>query len=693
MSTADFLVELGTEELPPNTLNTLMQAFADEVGRGLDEARLEHGEIRAYASPRRLAVIVDELASAQASRDVQQKGPPVKIAFDDAGEPAAPALAFARKCGVDVATLDRVATEKGEWLVYNATEEGRSTADLIGPIVSDALNRLPIARRMRWGDGDAEFVRPVHWLVMLHGEDVVETSVLGLASGRQTRGHRFHSPEPFDIPEPSRYVDLLESRGRVVVDVTRRRKQIEAGVALEAASIDGVVMGGDALFDEVTALVEWPVPLLGRFEASYLELPREVVISTLTGHQRYFPIANAGGELMNAFVTVANLDSKDPAQVRDGNERVIRPRLADAAFFWDSDRKSTLASRVPGLDKVVYQQGLGSLGDKSRRVEAVARHIAAALGHPDDQVARAATLAKCDLSTGMVGEFPELQGTMGAYYAQADGEPAAVSTAIREQYLPRFAGDVLPATRDGQILALADRLDTLAGIFALGKRPSGNRDPFGLRRAALGVVRLLIECELEVDIKAAIACAVSLQPTGDPEQDLVADIYGFIAERLRRYFQDRDTELATTTLDAVMARQPVSLLDFAHRLAAVKEFLALEEAESLAAANKRIANILKKSDEHDGKTIDASLFDDVAETELHAALQRVGDIVRPMLAQHDYTEALRELAALKQPIDRFFDDVMVMTDDEAVRANRLVLLGELRTLFLGIADVSRLSAS
>ena len=693
MSTADFLVELGTEELPPNTLNTLMQAFADEVGRGLDEARLEHGEIRAYASPRRLAVIVDELASAQASRDVQQKGPPVKIAFDDAGEPAAPALAFARKCGVDVATLDRVATEKGEWLVYNATEEGRSTADLIGPIVSDALNRLPIARRMRWGGGDAEFVRPVHWLVMLHGEDVVETSVLGLASGRQTRGHRFHSPEPFDIPEPSRYVDLLESRGRVVVDVTRRRKQIKAGVALEAASIDGVVMGGDALFDEVTALVEWPVPLLGRFEASYLELPREVVISTLTGHQRYFPIANAGGELMNAFVTVANLDSKDPAQVRDGNERVIRPRLADAAFFWDSDRKSTLASRVPGLDKVVYQQGLGSLGDKSRRVEAVARHIAAALGHPDDQVARAATLAKCDLSTGMVGEFPELQGTMGAYYAQADGEPAAVSTAIREQYLPRFAGDELPATRDGQILALADRLDTLAGIFALGKRPSGNRDPFGLRRAALGVVRLLIECELEVDIKAAIACAVSLQPTGDPEQDLVADIYGFIAERLRRYFQDRDTELATTTLDAVMARQPVSLLDFAHRLAAVKEFLALEEAESLAAANKRIANILKKSDEHDGKTIDASLFDDVAETELHAALQRVGDIVRPMLAQHDYTEALRELAALKQPIDRFFDDVMVMTDDEAVRANRLVLLGELRTLFLGIADVSRLSAS
>ena len=693
MNTADFLVELGTEELPPTTLNTLMRAFADEVERGLGEARLAHGEITAYASPRRLAVIVEDLALAQASRDVQQKGPPVRIAFDDQGEPQAPALAFAKKCGVDVAALERIATDKGEWLVHNATEDGQATADLVGPIVSDALSRLPIARRMRWGDGDAEFVRPVHWLVMLHGHDVVDTTVLGLTAGRQTRGHRFHAPAPFNIPEPSAYAELLESQGRVVVDVSRRRALIETGVAEQAAAIDGVAMGGPALFDEVTALVEWPVPLLGRFEESYLALPKEVVTSTLTGHQRYFPVADADGRLLNAFVTVANLDSKDPEQVKDGNERVIRPRLADAAFFFDSDRKATLASRVPTLDKVVYQQGLGTLGDKTRRVEAIARHVAAALGHADEHVARAATLAKCDLVTGMVGEFPELQGTMGAYYAEADAEPAAVVASIREQYLPRHAGDELPATKDGQILALADRLDTLAGIFALGKRPSGNRDPFGLRRAALGIVRILIECELELDLKAAIAHAVSLQPVDDMDDNVDAGIYTFIAERLRRYFQDRDAELETTTLDAVMARQPASLLDFAHRLNAVKEFLVLDEAESLAAANKRIANILKKSEEQGGKTIDASLFEEAAEEELHAAMERVGNIVRPMLANHDYTKALSELAALREPVDRFFDDVMVMTDDEAVRANRLVLLGELRTLFLDVADVSRLSAA
>ncbi len=693
MSTADFLVELGTEELPPTTLNTLMHAFADELGRGLDEARLEHGTITAYASPRRLAVIVEDLTRAQPSRDIQQKGPPVRIAFDDKGEPLAPALAFARKCGVEVAALERIATDKGEWLIHNATEAGQATADLIGPVVSDALSRLPIARRMRWGDGDAEFVRPVHWLVMLHGQDVVDASVLGQHAGRQTRGHRFHAPAPFNIPEPAAYVELLESQGRVIVDVARRRELIEAGVEEAAAAIDGVVMGDAALMDEVTALVEWPVPLLGRFDEDYLALPKEVVISTLTGHQRYFPVADSEGRLLNAFVTVANLDSKDPAQVRDGNERVIRPRLADAAFFYDSDRKTTLASRVPGLDKVVYQQGLGTLGDKTRRVEAIARHIAEALGHPVEAVARAATLAKCDLSTGMVGEFPELQGTMGAYYAQADGEPAAVAVSIREQYLPRHAGDELPGSRDGQILALADRLDTLAGIFALGKRPSGNRDPFGLRRAALGVVRILVECELDLDVKAAIAQAVSLQPVDAGEQHLDADVYDFIAERLRGYFQDRDTELETTTLDAVMARQPASLLDFAHRLAAVKEFLGMDEALSLAAANKRIANILKKSGEDASKAIDPSLFEETAEKALHEALEQARDVVQPLLANHDYTAALRALATLKEPVDRFFDDVMVMTDDEAVRANRLVLLGELRTLFLDVADVSRLSAA
>ncbi len=695
MKHADFLVEVGTEELPPKALLALMTSFGTELAAGLGDARLAHGAVRSFASPRRLAVIVEDLAEAQQSREVEQKGPPVRIAFDAAGEPQPPALAFAKKCGVDVSALERVATDKGEWLSFTATEEGRSTAELIGDIVEAALGRLPIPRRMRWGDSDAEFVRPVHWLVMLHGKDVVETRVMGLPAGRESQGHRFHAPGPVAIPEPAAYLDTLDSAGFVIADFDRRRRLVESGVNAAATEVGGSIVDGESLYDEVTALVEWPVPLLGRFEEKYLELPPEVVTSTLTSHQRYFPVADAEGRLVNAFVTVANLESKDPEQVRDGNERVIRPRLADAAFFWDSDRKSPLEARVAALDRVVYQQGLGSLGDKSRRVGTIVQHLAEALGRPDKEAARAAVLAKCDLLTGMVGEFPELQGTMGAYYASADGESDAVAAAIREQYLPRFAGDTLPATPDGQILALADRLDMLAGIFALGKKPSGNRDPFGLRRAALGIVRILIECELDLDLKSALRLAAELQPVDSKNVAIVADeLYHFVADRLRRYFQDRDATLATETLDAVMARQPASLLDFAHRLNAVKGFLELDEAESLAAANKRIANILKKSSAEIGDAgVDASLFHEAAEKDLFAALQRVGERVRPLIAEHDYTEALRLLAELRVPVDRFFDDVMVMTEDEAVRQNRLTLLGELRTLFLDVADVSRLHAA
>ena len=695
MTSADFLVELGTEELPPKALRPLMEAFGQLLEAGLDDARLEHGAVETYASPRRLAVIVRELADAQPSRTIEQKGPPVRIAFDDAGEAQPPALAFAKKCGVEVGDLDRRSTDKGEWLSFTATEQGRRTSELIGEIVESALGKLPIPRRMRWGDGDAEFVRPVHWLVMLHGSDVVDTGVLGFAAGRESAGHRFHSAGPVGIADPSSYLEALESKGHVIADFARRRAMIEAGVADAAAGIGGHIVDGEALYDEVAALVEWPVPVLGRFEDKYLELPPETVTSTLTSHQRYFPVENADGKLMNAFVTVANLDSRDPDKVRDGNERVIRPRLADAAFFWDSDRKERLDARIETLDRVVYQQGLGSLGDKSRRVARLTAGLANDLAADAEAVERAALLSKCDLVTGMVGEFPELQGIMGAYYAAADGEAEAVVTAIREQYLPRFAGDELPQSLPGQLLALADRVDTLAGVFALGKKPSGNRDPFGLRRAALGVVRILIECGHDVDLKAAITDAVRLQPVdGTDATALAEDIYAFIAERLRGYFQDRDTALATETLDAVMVRQPVSLVDFADRLAAVKDFLKLEEATSLAAANKRIANILKKSGSGDlGGEIDVALLDEAAEKVLHEELERVGQTVRPMIEQHAYTEALRALAALKDPVDHFFDEVMVMADDEAIRHNRLTLLGELRTLFLGIADVSRLSVA
>lgn len=694
MKSADFLVELGTEELPPKALRSLMDAFAEGMAQGLEEARLEHDAVEAYASPRRLAVIVRKLAFGQAPREIEHKGPPVRIAFNDTGEPQPPALAFARKCGVGVEDLDRTATDKGEWLSFRATEEGKATAELIGGILENALAHLPIPRRMRWSDSDIEFVRPVHWLVLLHGDDVVDASIMEFTAGRKSQGHRFHAAGEVAIPSPSAYLDVLEKDGYVIADFERRREMVVKGVEEAAESVDGKIVDGESLYDEVAALVEWPVPMLGRFDEAFLDLPPEVVTSTLTGHQRYFPVAGGNGKLLNAFVTVANIDSKDPAQVREGNERVIRPRLSDAAFFWNSDLKVNPAERVELLDKVVYQQGLGSLGDRAERVSRIVVNLSQQLGIDQDPLVRAAKLAKTDLLTGMVGEFPDLQGLMGAYYAREHGEDPVVVDAIREQYLPRFAGDALPASPGGQILALADRLDTLAGVFALGKRPSGNRDPFGLRRAALGIVRILIECELDVDLKNAIQRALELQPVERLDRAAVADeLYHFITERLRRYFQDRDASLTTETLDSVMARQPVSLVDFAHRLAAVKGFLELDEAESLAAANKRIANILKKSAADGEHGVDSSLLDEAAEKELFAALERVGDAVRPMIASHDYTEALKTLANLREPVDRFFDDVMVMADDEDVRRNRLALLGELRTLFLGVADVSRLSAA
>ncbi len=695
VSTADLLIELGTEELPPKALRALMHAFGDALAAGLDEARFAHGEVSVYASPRRLAVIVADLAATQPERELVHKGPPVAIAFDADGEPLPPATAFAKKCGVAVSELDRTSTAKGEWLSFSAVEPGRPLAELIGDIAETALGKLPIPRRMRWGANDTEFVRPVHWLVVLHGSDVVDVTIMGLDAGRNSRGHRFHAPASITIPEPSRYLEVLETEGYVIADFAKRRQSIETGVGAAAAGIGGTVLGSDALYDEVAALVEWPVPLLGRFDTRFLELPTEAVTSTLTSHQRYFPIVDADGQLMNAFVTVANLESEDPAQVRDGNERVVLPRLADAAFFWDSDRAQRLDTRIEALDRVVYQQGLGTVGDKSRRAAALAANLALQVGSDPAVVERAAALAKCDLVTGMVGEFPDLQGIMGAYYALADGEAESVATAIREHYLPRFAGDLLPGSAAGRLLALADRLDTLAGIFALGKRPSGNRDPFGLRRAALGVVRILIECELEIDLKAAIATAIAAQPAGDAaDAGLASELYHFVVERLRRYFRDRDAALAAETLDAVMAREPASLLDFAHRLAAVKRFLALDEAASLAAANKRIANILDKAgDGAAGGTVDAALLSDSAERELFTALDRIGGDLAPLVAKRDYTAALRTLAELRAPVDRFFDDVMVMTDDAALRGNRLALLAAVRSLFLEVADVSRLSVT
>ncbi|MDH3532499.1 MAG: glycine--tRNA ligase subunit beta [Gammaproteobacteria bacterium] len=688
----DFLVEIGTEELPPKALRRLMDAFAGNLEAAVDAARLEHGPTHAYASPRRLAVLIEALAAGQADRRIAQKGPPVSVAFDDAGNLTAAGAAFATKCGVEITALGRTKSAKGEWLSCDMLEQGQSAAALLPELVEKALAGLPIPRRMRWGDGDAEFVRPVHWIVMLHGRCVIDATIMGIAAGNVSRGHRFQSAGPLTISAPSHYLHELEQQGHVIADFERRRDMVQSGVEAEATRAGGHIVDGESLYDEVASLVEWPVPVTGSFDREFLRLPREVVISTLTGHQRYFPVADDNGNLLPQFITVANIESKAPDQVRDGNERVIRPRLADAAFFWDNDRRTPLAARQDALREVVYQRGLGSLADKSDRVGAIAGWLAAELGVDADNAVRAAALSKCDLLTGMVVEFPDLQGTMGRYYAAIDGEPGAVATAIDEQYMPRHAGDALPASADGQLLAIAERLDTLAGIFTIGKKPSGNRDPFGLRRAALGIVRILVECGLDLDLRAMIGVAVDAQPAGKTAKDAVSEaLYTFISDRLRRYFLDRDTDLATETFDAVLARHPRSLVDFERRLGAVQAFIELESASSLAAANKRIGNILKQADEVGDAPVKEKLLRDAAEIELWSALNDARTRVAPLLEARDYTLALSELAELRAPVDRFFDAVMVMVDDGPIRNNRLALLRELRASFLDVADISRLA--
>jgi glycyl-tRNA synthetase beta chain len=697
----DLLIEIGTEELPPTALRQLIDAFNAGVVEGFIGARLGHGTVHQFASPRRLALVVESLDEKQADRTITVKGPPVRIAFDGAGEPTKAALAFAKKCGVEISALGRDSSGDGEWLCHESAEPGQETAALVPGIVEAALDKLPIPRRMRWGSHDFEFVRPVHWLILMHGDEVIPGSVLGMSSGNTTRGHRFHSVGEIDIGTPGDYAATLGKKGYVLASFDERREKIVKAVSEAAAAAGGTALGDDALFDEVTALTEWPVPMTGTFDEAFLELPREVIVATLTSHQRYFPVADKGGALLPVFITLANLESKEPDRVRDGNERVIHPRLADAAFFWETDRGKPLADRAESLRNVVYQKGLGSLHDKSMRVAALAARFSEELGLSPDDATRAAVLAKCDLVTGMVGEFPELQGTMGGYYAAAGGEPEAVASAIAEQYLPRFAGDDLPETAAGQMLAVADKLDTLAGIFALGKKPSGNRDPFGLRRAALGVIRILVEKNLDLDLGNAIETAVVQQPVAGETQGATRDeLYEYIMERARSYFLDQESAWTQDMFEAVLARRPSSLADFQRRLVAVAEFVSMDSAASLAAANKRTANILRQAGggfdtgAHDRRpfdTIDRSLLEADAEISLYEAMESARSDVGPLVEQRAYTESLQRLAQLRNPVDTFFDDVMVMTEDEVKRKNRLNLLAGLRSLFLGVADISRLT--
>jgi glycyl-tRNA synthetase beta chain len=689
MAKRDFLVEIGTEELPPKSLFVLTEAFAEGIKRELSTAGLRHGNVRWFATPRRMAVLIEGVAERQPDQEIKRLGPAVSQAFDTSGQPTRAALGFAASCGTTIDALQQVDGPKGKVLQFVGVKTGADTKALLPGAVNAALRTLPIARRMRWGSGEEEFVRPVHWVVMLFGSTIIDAEVLGIRAGKATRGHRFHAPKEIPLRSPSSYCKTLLEKGWVVADVQERRERIRVGVTELARSLGGEAVIAADLLDEVTALVEWPVPLSGRFDAQYLMLPAEVPIATMQDHQRYFPVRDAGGRLMNAFITVANIESRDPDKIRDGNERVVRPRLADAAFFWKTDREQTLENRREALRSVTFQTQLGSQFDRSERIAKLATHIADALGGDPSLTRRAAELSKCDLLTNMVGEFPELQGTMGKYYAQHEGEAAEVCEALEEQYLPRFSGDGLPSTAVGRALALADKLDLIAGIFGIGQKPSGTRDPYGLRRAALGVLRIMLETKLDLDLRALISQSVAAQPT-ETAPDLTDEIWTYFAERLRGVVLENDSSITTEMFDAVLATDARSPLDIQARLAALKSFLTLPESTALAGANKRIANILRKASSEEARQVQSEHLVEPAEKQLFEHVKALEQHVAPEFAQREYERALTTLAALKNDVDRFFDTVMVMTEDTTLRTNRLGLLKTIRDLFLRAADLSKL---
>ncbi len=686
--TRNLLIEIGTEELPPKALRRLSEAFADGMSQALDDAGLTYEGIQPYAAPRRLALRIRALPLAQQDREVVRRGPALAAAFDEDGCPTKAATGFARSCGVEVEQLDQLETPKGSWLSFRAVEKGKATAELVPDMVHRALAGLPVPKRMRWGDREEEFVRPVHWIVLLFGEEVIPASILGITAGRETRGHRFHHPQAISLASADDYVSKLCDPGHVQVDYRARRDIVRKQVIERGEELGGKALIDESLLDEVCSLVEWPVAIAGQFDEAFLDVPSEALISSMQDHQKYFPVLSHENKLLPCFITVANLESRDPEQIRAGNERVIRPRLSDAAFFWNQDRKTPLSERAGDLRNMVFQKKLGTLFDKQERMAKLAAGIAAQIGGDPAHAERAARLSKCDLLTHMVYEFPELQGIMGHYYATHDGEPDAVAVAIEEHYLPRFAGDVLPQSPVGQALAMADRLDSLVGIFAIGQPPSGDKDPFALRRAALGLVRLSIEGELDVDLEALLEQAAAGFEAGIKAGEAVRDVFDYVMDRLRGYYQDND--IPADVVEAVLATRPVRLLDFDKRVRACQVFRELPEATALAAANKRIANILRKADQPVADTIDESLLTDRAEKQLADQVAALKPDVLELMEQGNYTAALQKLAGLRDVVDTFFDQVMVMVEDDALRANRLALLNELGALFLRTADLSRL---
>lgn len=686
---ADLLIELGCEELPPKALDTIRQAFFEAVLNGLEKnsISLDRQSSCSYSTPRRLALLISGVASRQPDLDQERRGPAVKAAFDGEGKPTGAALGFARSVGKDVSELETISNDKGEWLFARTQQAGKPLADLIYPVLEQAIKQLPVPRPMRWANHDFSFVRPVHWLVVLHGDRLIEGSLLGQQAGRQTRGHRVHSAGPHAIPSSNEYLQILHA-AYVVADQELRKSRIEESLKMA----DPSVHIDSRLLDEVNNLVEWPVAVSCSFEREFLEVPHAALIASMQDHQKFFPVKDSKNpeRVSNQFIAISNIESTDTASVREGYERVIRPRLADARFFLEQDKKKPLDSLIPLLDRVVFQKEIGSVGDKSRRMSSISKNLGGMLSLNSEHASRAALLSKCDLMTLMVGEFPELQGTMGQQYALLSGEVKEVATAIGEHYSPRFSGDGIPGSIDGKLVSLSDRIDTLVGIFAAGLRPSGNKDPFALRRSALGMVRILIEAELEIALDRLIAIASNeLSRQLEIKPELLKDVREFVVDRLRGYYRDQGH--GTQLINAALASSWDTLPDLDKRLRALSAFMGQTEAASLAESNKRIGNILRKTEDVFSKEIDDDLFVFEEERVLFEEITRLEKAVLPLLEQGDYEYSLRLLAGLKEPVDTFFDAVMVMDENEALRLNRLSLLSNLKLLFDRIGDLSVLA--
>ena len=685
MTTQNFLVEIGTEELPPKALKTLATSFADNVEAELNQAGLSFDKIEWFAAPRRLAVKVLNLATQQPSKEIEKRGPAVSAAFDAEGKPTKAAEGWARGCGITVEQAERISTDKGEWLVHRAKIEGQPTKNLLNDIVANALAKLPIPKPMRWADKTVQFIRPVHTVTMLLGDELIEGEILGVASARTIRGHRFLGEKEFEIQHADQYPQLLREKGSVVADFNERKAEILAKSQAKATALGGVADIEESLLEEVTSLVEYPNVLAAKFEERFLAVPAEALVYTMKGDQKYFPIYDKDGKLLPHFIFVSNINPEDPTAIIEGNEKVVRPRLTDAEFFFKTDLKQKLVDRLPRLETVLFQQQLGTLKDKTDRIEQLAGEIAKQIGADEAKAKRAGLLSKCDLMTNMVFEFTDTQGVMGMHYARHDGEDEEVAVALNEQYMPRFAGDELPKSLVASAVALADKFDTLTGIFGIGQAPKGSADPFALRRAALGALRIIVEKNLPLDLEDLVKKSTALFGDKLTKQNVGTDVVDFMLGRFRAWYQDEG--IAVDVIQAVLARRPTRPADFDARVRAVSHFRTLDSAEALAAANKRVSNILAKADAAIGE-INLTACVEPAEKALAEAVLVLRTEVQPLIAQSDYTAVLDKLANLRAPVDSFFDNVMVNAEDPALRQNRLAILNTLQGLFLQVADIS-----